>query len=200
MGIKRWMRCSPAPPWPWGDWLLGEENDQEKNHPDLGFTLFSLYFQVGELTWICEFDVGLQAQHVAYVDICSYFGFCFKVSVSCWLLGGGSCWFSFHVTFRAHGEVKGSHWCSPSWTSGKIVLLPDEWEDLSLSDFHELCSLSGLGQEDWPTVLPSLPALHLALIKYTADDVSLAPGSFSFPLRTKHPGRQLWQLSLKTQA
>lgn len=44
---------------------------------------------------------------------------------------------------------------------------------------------------DRHTVLPSLPAFHLVLIKYTADDVSLAPGSLSFPLGTKHPGRQL---------
>lgn len=68
------------------------------------------------------------------------------------------------------------------------------WEPLNPLDFHECCSLIVSGQNGWPTFPPSLPALHLALIKYTADDVSLPPGSLSFPLGTKHPGRQLWQL------
>lgn len=56
-----------------------------------------------------------------------------------------------------------------------------------------LIFMSGAAFLYWPTFLPSLPTLHLALIKYIADDVSLAPGSLSFPLGlgTKHPGRQL---------
>lgn len=66
-------------------------------------------------------------------------------------------------------------------------LSANEWEGLSLVDFHEWCSLS-VGR---PTILPGLAALHLALIKYTVDDVSLAPGSLGFPRGTKHPGRQL---------
>lgn len=119
-------------------------------------------------------------------------------SVACWLLGGGSCWFFFPATFKAGGEARGSHWSS--WKSEKMVLSArwvGEVGTFSPLDCHEWCSLTVLGQEGWPIILPSLPALHLDLIKYTADDVSLPPGSLSFPLGTKHPGRRSWPLKSK---
>lgn len=123
-----------------------------------------------------------------------------KGSVACWLLGGGSCWFPFHVIFRTHGEAGGSHWSicflviRKDGSSARLGAGGRGKRELSLEPLRFSWTVQPLGQKGWPTVLPSLPALHLVLIKYTADDVSLAPGSLSFPLGTKHPGRQLWQL------
>lgn len=112
----------------------------------------------------------------------------FKELVACWLLGVGSCWFSFHVTFRAHGEVKAPHW--------SICLLGSQkrWS---------FCQMSGWGVATWMSwvVWPYCigtgrlthchlqPALHLAFIKCTADDVSLPPGSLSFPPWKKTSGQ-----------
>lgn len=137
-------------------------------------------------TWVWYYKPNIRL----YVDVCDFSWFYFLLRG----LEGSSFWFFFSCT-RADGRVRGSLWCTLLYLR-RDGLSPNKW------DARSLLGLSVPGQEGRPTVLPGLPALHLALIKYTADDVSLAPGSLGFPLGTKHPGmgRQLWQLSLKAQA